>query len=277
MLVQCSGMYLSPGTASASLSVTDSVDSITTGASAGFPILALDPLSAIGSSGSNATINVPWTGEVATAVDSASGATISAVTNYINGGTTVASGADTTSPNGSAWTISGSETFATGGYLDAQTSIVDTLGDTASADSYVNVTLPTFSVSAQSPSVVEGQAQNNVVIGTLSDGAGSYSVAGSYGATYSTQDGTSYPVTIVPDSPNDGNYTLTVNLPAMAGSPPMGTLYVNQSEGGQSNYASVGVSINVTPYNTLSVNEQPANIQFRQPGAVTIASYLGFN
>ncbi|HZK82732.1 MAG TPA: PKD domain-containing protein, partial [Humisphaera sp.] len=271
LLVQCGGMYLLPGGHSASLSVTDSVDGLPTGASAGFSILALDPLTAGAAMGSDATVNVPWSGAVATAVDSASGATISATTNYMEGWAVIASGVDTTSPDGGAWTISDSETFTTGGYLDAHTSIVDSLGDAATADTYVNVTLPTFSVSAQSPSVVEGQAQDNVIIGTLSDGAGPYSVAGSYSATYSTPTGTSYAVTIVPDSPNDGNYNLTIDLPALASSPPMGTLYVNQSEGGQSNYVSVGVSLNFTPYNTLSVSEQAASIQYRQPGAVTIA------
>ncbi len=165
-----------------------------------------------------------------------------------------------------------------------QTNIADTEGQSASVTSDVNVSLPAFSVSGESPTVTEGQSQNNVEVGTLTDTAGSYSIASDYTATYTIplSGGMNGPfneplsVTLVPDSSTPGTYALTVDLPALPADAPTGALYVSAAAPGASTGITTGVTVGVTACNTLETlaNYSGApTIAFRQPGAVQIAQY----
>jgi hypothetical protein len=238
-----------------------------------FSVLDLEPPSVISSPTGTATLNVPWSGTVATFADdpSFSGSDVSANVSYGPGGGGPDSG-QVSASGGGVWTVSDSQTFTGAGSVSVQTTITDAAGQQATANGYINVSLAPYSVSAVSPTLTEGQAQD-VTVGMLSDAAGTYSVPSEFSGTY-TIEGQTTPVALVPSGLNDGNYTLTTNLPGLGANPGAGTLDVGEAGGGASNDVSTGGGSppTVTPYNTLSVSSQDASIQAGQTGPIDVGS-----
>ncbi len=291
LLVQCGAILLAPGNYSAQLNVTDAVSGLFTNSVAAFNVWAVQPIAWANGLSNSATYGVPWSGTVATFNDDPAfnpnpsaanhvSASVAYTQSYNN---TFTSNSSSVSGANGSFAVNDTQTFAYAADYAVQTAISDTEGQSASASGDVNVSLPAFSVSTQTPTVVEGQSQNNVVIGTLTDTAGAYSIASDFSAVYTipVAGGTSYPadnlaVALVPDSPTDGVYTLTVlNLPALPADQPAGTLYVSETVPGASNSVSTGVGVNVSSQNTVQLMRPstPATPKFRQPGPVVIAYY----
>ena len=259
---------------SAAVSATLTINSVSTDAAAAF---TLDTFSGSSTTPTDATQAIPWTGNVATFSDDTSytdPSDFSAVTTYTgftaaSGGSTISGGVTT---GESSFTVSDSETFNVAGSLSDNVAVTDPADRTLDISGSVYVNLGGFSVSANTPSLTEGQAQAGVVLGTLTDTAGSSSVTSDFSASFSTTSYGTYTVTAVPNSPNNGVYNLTADLPALPTAATSGTLYVSETDGSQTLTSSTGVSLDISSCNTLTVSTSDITIEEGEGSDTSIGS-----